>query len=382
MNAIPSLVRARLDDMTEWRRDFHAHPEMAFEEHRTAGVIVDVLQGLGLEVETGIGGTGVVGTLDAGSGSTVGFRADMDALPIQEETGAPWASTKPGVMHACGHDGHCAMLLGAATALADAEDLRGTVRFIFQPAEENEAGARAMIEDGLFTRLPVDAVYALHNEPEMELGAFAVRAGPMMASMDVFEITIDGDPGHAARREEEGDAVGCAGAIVSGITELNAGLRPADRGVVRATQVAGGDSWNVIPSSAVIRGTARAFSAEARDGVEAGLASIVEAAGASRGCRASLRYERRYPPTVNSRQETELAIQAARTVSGEGRVHTDRPPLTASEDFAFMLEARPGSYALLGTGGGAALHTPRYDFNDEALGWGATYWYALARAVG
>lgn len=384
MQPLPGRVAGHVDAMTAWRREMHRHPELAWQEHRTSAFIADRLRDLGLDVQTGIGGTGVVATLDGGSGPSVALRAEMDALPIQEETGAAWASTVPGVMHACGHDGHCAMVLGAARLLSEGAAPAGVVRFVFQPAEENEAGARAMIEDGLFDRFPVDAAFALHNEPGMEVGSFAVRPGPVMASLDLFEIVVSGRPGHAARRGVGGDAVSCAGAITAGLAEVHETiLLPDDLGVIRATEIRGGNSWNVLPESVTIRGTARTFGPDTRDDVEGRLRRLVEAAALRAECEASVTYDRRYPATINSSAESEWARGAAAAVAGLDRVVTDLPALTAAEDFAFMLERKPGCYALIGNGASAPVHTPTFDFCDDALGWGAAYWVALVeRALG
>lgn len=388
MAVIPEQVADLVDEMTAWRHELHGHPELAWEEHRTAAFIADRLREFGLEVETGIGGTGVVGTLHAGEGPSLALRAEMDALPIQEESDVPWASTVPGVMHACGHDGHCAMVLGAArllsgtAALSGNSGFSGTVRFVFQPAEENEAGARAMIEDGLFDRFPVDAAFALHNEPGMEVGSFAVRPGPVMASLDLFEIVVEGRPGHAARRGVGGDAVSCAARIAGEVATVHEELLvPSDRGVIRVTEIRGGHSWNVLPESVTLRGTARSFRPETRDEVEGRVHDLVERAAEEAGCTARVVYDRRYPATINSVDESSAASAAALAVAGAERVVTDLPALTAAEDFAFMLERRPGCYTLLGNGASAPVHTPAYDFADGALGWGTSYWVTLVENV-
>ena len=372
------------EPMSAWRRRIHAHPELAFQEHRTAAFIADRLREMDLEVHTGIGGTGVVGTLQAGSSSrAVGIRAEMDALPIQEATGLPYASGVPGVMHACGHDGHCAMVLGAARHLARHRDgLDGAVRFIFQPAEENEAGGRAMVDDGLFERFPVDSVYALHNEPGMPVGTFGVRSGPVTAALDLFEITAEGEQCHAARPHCGSDAVVCSAALVTALqTIATRDLDPLDASVLSVTRIAGGNSWNVLPGSVSMRGTTRSFRPEVQDTMETRMRAIVEGLAAAHGCRGRLDYRRVYPPVVNSVEQAAAARDSATRVAGPKRVRVDDPPVMAAEDFAFMLQERPGCYAFLGNGDSAPVHTPRFDFNDDALAWGAAYWIDLARSL-
>ena len=383
-NALVADVRALRDQMAAWRREIHAHPELAFEEHRTAAFIADQLREMGLDVHGGIGGTGVVASLRAGSSSrSIGIRAEMDALPIKEETQRPYASRNEGVMHACGHDGHCAMVLGAARFLTRRPDqIHGTVRFIFQPAEENEAGGRAMVEDGLFERFPVDGVYALHNEPGMPVGTFGVRPGPVTAALDLFEITVEGRPCHAARPQAGADAIVCSAAIVTALQTIRTrDLDPLDAAVLSVTRIEGGNSWNVLPKTVTLRGTARSFREEVQDTIEARTRGIVESLATAHGCAGRVDYRRVYPPVVNSGAQSAAAAEAARRVAGANRVRLDDPPITAAEDFAFMLQARPGCYAFLGNGDSAPVHTPEYDFNDDALVWGASYWVDLARSL-
>ena len=383
-NALVADVRALRDQMAAWRREIHAHPELAFEEHRTAAFIADQLREMGLDVHGGIGGTGVVASLRAGSSSrSIGIRAEMDALPIKEETQRPYASRNEGVMHACGHDGHCAMVLGAARFLTRRPDqIHGTVRFIFQPAEENEAGGRAMVEDGLFERFPVDGVYALHNEPGMPVGTFGVRPGPVTAALDLFEITVEGRPCHAARPQAGADAIVCSAAIVTALQTIRTrDLDPLDAAVLSVTRIEGGNSWNVLPKTVTLRGTARSFREEVQDTIEARTRGIVESLATAHGCAGRVAYRRVYPPVVNSGAQSAAAAEAARRVAGANRVRLDDPPITAAEDFAFMLQARPGCYAFLGNGDSAPVHTPEYDFNDDALVWGASYWVDLARSL-
>ena len=383
MTAVPEEIQALGDRMTEWRREIHAHPELAFAEHRTAAFVADRLREMGLDVVTGVGQTGVVATLQAGdAGGAIGLRAELDALPITERTGLPYASREPGVMHACGHDGHCAMLLGAAAHLSGVEELSGTVRFIFQPAEENEGGARVMIEDGLFERFPVHSVYAIHNEPGMPEGTFAVRPGPVTASLDLFEIKVTGREAHAARPHRGADAIVCSAAIVSALQTIRAReLDPLDVGVLSVTRIEGGNSWNVLPRSVRLRGTVRTLREQVRETLETRLRDIAEGLTATYGCSASIKYERRYPSTSNAEPQVAAAASAARRVFGADRVDPDRPPTTAAEDFAFMQRERPGCYAFLGTGGPAPVHTPEYDFNDDVLVWGAAFWVELARSL-
>ncbi|GMV42106.1 MAG: amidohydrolase [Myxococcales bacterium] len=382
---VNDAIAARAADLVAWRRDLHAHPETAFEEHRTAETVGRLLESWGYSVHRGLAGTGVVGTLTTGEGPSIGLRADMDALPIQEAGKVSHRSTYEGRMHACGHDGHVAMLLGAARHLAEARSFRGTVRVIFQPAEENEGGGRVMVEQGLFERFPVDAVYGLHNWPGLEVGRFAVRAGTMMAAFDVFEITVEGRGCHGAMPHLGTDAVVAAAQMVLALqTVVSRATDPLDAAVVSVTRIQGGDTWNVIPGQVVLAGSARSLRPEVREEVESGLRRVVAGVAAAHGVEARVRYERRYPPTVNTGPEASLAAAAARDVLGEGAVDEGLKASMGAEDFACMLEARPGAYAWLGAGvGGSPLHSPRYDFNDDILVAGASWWVRLVqRACG
>lgn len=381
-------IAARTEELVAWRRDLHAHPELAFQEHRTAELIAGLLASWGWEVDRGLGGTGVVGTLRTGEGGSIGLRADMDALPMQEAGTAPHRSTAPGRMHACGHDGHMAMLLGAARHLAAVRPFEGTVRVIFQPAEENEGGGRAMVEDGLFERHPVDAVYGLHNWPGLDVGRFAVGPAAMMASYDVFEVQLEGRGCHAAMPHAGTDVVVAASNLVLALqTLVSRATNPQDAAVLSVTQLQGGDTWNVIPERATLRGTTRSLSPQVQDMLETGIARVARGVAAAHGVEATIRTERRYPPTINTPQEAALAAAAAKDVLGEGAVDESPRPSMGAEDFAFMLQRRPGAYAWLGAGPpeacGANLHNPHYDFNDAILPLGASWWVRLVeRALG
>ncbi|HWI25645.1 MAG TPA: M20 aminoacylase family protein [Stellaceae bacterium] len=372
-------------DLAAWRHELHAHPETAFEEKRTADFVAERLRSFGIEVHRGLAGTGVVGTLrgaDPGK-RAIALRADMDALHIHEQNGIDYASQNPGKMHACGHDGHTTMLLGAARYLAETRNFTGTVHFVFQPAEENEGGGRVMVQDGLFEKFPVEAVYGMHNWPGMPVGKFALRAGPMMAAFDIFEITVKGKGAHAALPHLGIDPVVTAAQIATGLqTIASRSLHPLDSAVVSVTQIHGGDTWNVIPDEVVLRGTARAFKSEVQDAIEAGIRRIAEGVSASMGASVTVRYERRYPATVNSAAEAEIAAATAAEIAGEVNVDRDLTPTMGSEDFAFMLQAKPGAYLFIGNGrNAAALHNPHYDFNDEILPIGASYWARLVERV-
>jgi amidohydrolase len=374
-------------EMTQWRHQIHAYPETAFEEHKTAELVADLLESFGVSVDRGIARTGVIGTLKGsvpGEGA-IALRADMDALHIEEQNDVTYASQHRGRMHACGHDGHTAMLLGAAKHLAETRNFAGTIHFIFQPAEENEGGARLMIEEGLLDRYPVDAVYGMHNWPEVPAGQFAVRPGPMMAAFDIFEITISGRGAHAAMPHLAIDPIVVAAQLVNGLqTIASRNLNPAESAVVSITQIHGGDTWNVIPETVVLRGTTRSFSPAVRDQIELAIRRIAEAVCQAGGARMQLRYERRYPALINASAETEIAAATAASLVGESNVKCDLLPSMAAEDFACFLEQKPGAYIWIGNGtaeAGGILHNPHYDFNDEVLPLGASYWVRLAESV-
>ena len=382
MQRIPEI--AALDaEMRTWRHHLHAHPETAFEEAATSAFVADRLAAFGLEVHTGLAGTGVVGVLRNGaSDAAIGMRADLDALHIHEQSGVPHASRHDGKMHACGHDGHTTMLLGAARALAQRRNFAGTAYFIFQPAEENEGGGRVMVAEGLFDRFPMQAVYGMHNWPEQPLGTIALREGPLMGAYDVFEIVATGRGAHAAMPHLGRDPMPFAAHVINALQTIVArNIHPLEAGVVSVTQVHGGDTWNVIPQEVVLRGTARSFVPAVQDTIERRLSEIVNGLAATFDVTATVRYERRYPATVNTPAETRHALAAATALLGVDRVDTNPTPSMGSEDFAFMLQAKPGCYVWLGGSRGPGtpnLHNPHYDFNDDALAIGASYWVTLA----
>jgi len=383
--AILDGIRVIHGEMAEWRHDLHAHPETAFEEQRTAALVAQKLEAFGLQVHKGLGRTGVVATLSAGSGKrAIGLRADMDALHIHEQNDFGHRSRHEGKMHACGHDGHTSMLLGAAKYLAQTRNFDGTVHFIFQPAEENEGGGREMVEQGLFDKFPCDSVYGMHNWPGMAVGQFGLRAGPMMASFDIFEIELTGRGSHAALPHTGIDPVVAAAALVQALQSIaSRNVDPIESSVVSVTQIHAGDTWNVIPDAAVLRGNTRAFKPEIQDLIERRMSEICSGVASTYGAQVKLRYERRYPPTVNAPRETEVCASVLeRMVGAENVVRV--PPTMGSEDFAFMLQAKAGCYVFVGNGpgaGGCMLHNPHYDFNDEILPLGASYWANLVEHI-
>jgi len=383
--AIVEQIKLLHGEMADWRHDIHAHPETAFEERRTAALVAKKLESFGLSVHQGLGRTGVVGTLSAGSGKrAIGLRADMDALHIHEKNAFGHRSQHEGKMHACGHDGHTTMLLGAAKYLSETRNFDGTVHFIFQPAEENEGGGREMVEQGLFDKFPCDSVYGMHNWPGMPVGQFGLRPGPMMASFDIFEIELTGRGSHAALPHTGIDPVVAASALVQALQSIaSRNVDPIESSVVSVTQIHAGDTWNVIPDAAVLRGTTRAFRPEVQDLIERRVREICSGIAATYGTQVKVRYERRYPPTVNAARETEICASVLeRMVGGENVVRV--PPTMGSEDFAFMLQAKAGCYVFVGNGpgaGGCMLHNPNYDFNDEVLPLGASYWANLVEHI-
>ncbi len=375
------------DDMTAWRRDIHAHPEVAFEEQRTSDKVAKLLEKFGVQVHRGLATTGVVGSLQAGtSGKTIGLRADLDALPLLEKNDFEHCSVHDGKMHACGHDGHTTMLLGAARYLAETRNFDGTVHFIFQPAEEGGGGGRVMIEEGLFEKFPCDAVYGMHNWPGMEPGSITVRTGPMLASADMFKIRIQGKGAHAAMPHQGVDPIVVGAELVSALQSIvSRNTDPLMNSVVTVTQFHAGSADNIIPDDAVVSGTCRALSADVQDMIEARMNQVADGIAAAHGATATVDYRRNYPVLVNTAEETRKAAKAAAKVVGDDRVHDDIPPVMGSEDFAFLLQKKPGSYVWIGNGFRAGsdgdpcmLHNPHYDFNDEILTVGASYWVTLA----
>ncbi len=402
----PPLELPFLPEIVALRRDLHAHPEIAYQEQRTSDVVTRELISYGLEVHRGLAGTGVVGLLRAGNSGNpermIGLRADMDALPLTEENTFAHRSRHEGKMHACGHDGHTAMLLGAARHLARTKNFDGTLAFIFQPAEESEGGARTMIADGLFERFPVSAVYGLHNWPELPAGMLAAIPGPVMAGTCVFEIVLEGHGCHAAMPHQGKDCIVAGSSLVQQLqTVVSRTLSPTDAAVVSVTQFHAGDAWNILPQRAVLRGTLRSFSGAVQQRIEDAVNAIVQGTACSFGVRAEIRFEQRYPPTVNHAAETKLCQRVAGEVLGAAQVITEHAPSMGAEDFSYMLNEKPGCYVWLGSGkGGDAvsdsasdsasdaasgppclLHSPHYDFNDDVLALGIGYWVRLAETL-
>jgi amidohydrolase len=380
----PEIAEDIRQSMVAWRRDIHANPETAFEEHRTANVVAHALTLMGLPIHRGLATTGVVATLKHGEGPSIALRADLDALNMQElGSHKPHISTCQGKMHGCGHDGHTAMLLGAAAHLARHKPFRGTVHFVFQPGEENEGGGRVMVEEGLFERFPADAVYGMHNFPGLPRGRFAIRTGTMTAYLDTFEITVTGKGSHGAMPETGIDSIVVASQLVNALqTIVSRRTGATDSAVVSVTQIHGGDTWNVIPEEVVLRGTVRTLDAGIQDRVQAAMQQICEGTAATHGARVALNYMRGYPGVVNTPKETAAAVAAAASLVGEDKVDTGIPPAMGSEDFAFMLQKRPGAYIAIGAGEGPSdppVHNPYYDFNDNILPLGAAYWVALVK---
>jgi len=391
MRLIPDIAAAQ-GEIQALRRDIHAHPELRYEEQRTADLVAAKLTEWGIEVHRGLGKTGVVGVLRGGSGPrSVGLRADMDALPIQELNSFEHRSTHQGKMHACGHDGHTAMLLGAAQHLAKNLDFDGTVVFIFQPAEEGGAGAKAMIADGLFERFPVDAVFGIHNWPGMPAGRFGVTPGPIMASSNEFHIKVRGTGAHAALPHNGHDPIFTAIQIANGLQGvITRNKKPIDTAVLSITQIHAGDALNVTPDYATLAGTVRTFSVAVLDLIETRMRQIVTATAQAYECEADFEFRRNYPPTVNDAAQTAFAVEVMRAVVGDDNVDAHVEPTMGAEDFSFMLLAKPGCYAFIGNGTGThrdaghglgpcMLHNPSYDFNDEILTLGSSYWVTLVQ---
>jgi hippurate hydrolase len=381
-------VKPYMDELVAIRRDIHANPELGFEEARTSEIVAQKLKEFGVdEIHTGIAKTGVVGVIrgTGGSNRAIGLRADMDALPIFEKTNLPYGSRTEGKMHACGHDGHTTMLLGAARYLADHRNFDGTVYLIFQPAEEGRGGGKVMIEDGLFERFNCETVYGLHNMPGLPLGSISMRPGPCMAAADEFKILIKGKGGHGAMPNVSRDPVVIGSHIVTALQSIaSRRVDPIKEAVVSVTQFHAGDAFNVIPEDAELSGTCRTFLPDVRDLVETELKRIATNVALAFDAEAEVTYMRNYPPTINTADETEIAAAAARQVASD--VSTTGEPKMGAEDFSYMLEERPGCYIWLGNGmpgekGGANVHTPQYDFNDDAIPYGVGYWASLVETV-
>ncbi len=372
-------------DIQAWRRDIHQHPELLYDVHRTAAFVAERLKEFGCdEVATGLGQTGVVGVIKGrkpgGNGGlkVIGLRADMDALPIEEDTDLPYASKTPGLMHACGHDGHTAMLLGAARYLAETRNFAGEAVVIFQPAEEGGAGAAAMIKDGLMDRFGIEQVYGMHNVPGVPVGSFAIRSGPVMAATDAIDIRIEGHGGHASRPHKCIDSVLVGAQLVTALQSIvSRTIDPLDSAVISMCEFHAGTARNVIPQTAELSGTVRTLTEEVRDLVEKRVREVVAGVAQMTGAKIDLVYERGYPVTVNHASQTDIATQVAKEIAGDANVH-EMPPLMGAEDFSYMLEARPGAFIFCGNGDSAGLHHPAYNFNDEAIVYGTSYWIKLA----
>jgi amidohydrolase len=374
------------EDLTEWRRELHRHPELMYDVHHTAAFVADRLKSFGLdEVVTGIGRTGVVGVIRgraSKSGRVIGLRSDMDALPVTEATGKPYASTEPGKMHACGHDGHMTMLLGAARYLAETRNFDGTAIVIFQPAEEGGAGGKAMVEDGLMDRWSIQEVYGMHNMPGLPPGAIATRPGPLCAATDEFNIKVVGRGGHAAKPHETVDPIIVGTALVQALqTIVSRSVDPLDSVIVSVTQFHAGFVHNIIAGKAEIGGTVRTLTPANRDRVEQRIREIAAGLGKSFGAAIEVDYDRNYPVTRNHPAETAVAAAVAAGVVGAANVDAHAPAVMIGEDFAYMLEARPGAMVLIGNGDSASLHNPAYDFNDDILPVGSSYWARLAETA-
>jgi hippurate hydrolase len=373
-------------ELVRLRQDLHAHPEIGFAEERTSSLVAVRLEAMGLAVDRGLAKTGVVGTLTRGEGPAIGLRADMDALELQERTGLAYCSRNAGRMHACGHDGHTTMLLGAARYLAERGGFRGTVHFIFQPAEENLAGGKLMVDEGLFERFPMRAVFGLHNWPGLPAGSMGARAGPVMAAADFFELRLTGVGGHAAYPQMARDPIVAAAQIIlAWQTLVSRDTDPLASAVVSVTRINAGHTLNVIPQTAELAGTVRSFREDVRQGLEDGLRRIAEGVAAAHGVEVEIDYQRRYRATVNTERETAAALAAMERTVGTDRVLRDLPPTMGAEDFGWMLAGCPGAYVMLGNGTegvhACSLHNPGYDFNDAVIPVGVRYWVNLVRAL-
>ncbi len=372
-------------DVIEWRRHLHRNPELLYDVHQTAGFVAEKLATFGCDlIETGIGKTGVVAIIKGslGEGPVVGLRADLDALPILENSGKPWTSNFPGKSHSCGHDGHTAMLLGAARHLAETRRFRGAVAVIFQPAEEGGAGALAMVEDGLMEKFKIEQVYGMHNEPKLPIGHFAIRKGGILASADTFEILVQGRGSHAGQPHLSIDPVVAAAHVIVGLqTVVSRETDPLQAVVITVASIHGGDTHNVIPNAVRLTGTVRTLRSDLRDFGERRLKEVAQCIATAHGATASITYDRGYPVTFNHDRETDFAVAAATSIVGPAAVCAGADPRMAAEDFSYMLEARPGAFIIIGNGDTAGLHNPAYDFNDEAIPYGISYWVSLTETV-
>lgn len=384
MNIIADIA----DQQERWaslRQDIHAHPELAFEEFRTADIVAAELEKMGLEVHRGLAGTGVVATLKGGDGPSIGLRADMDALPMQEHTGVAYRSKYENKAHACGHDGHTTILLAAADYLSRQDKIKGTIHFIFQPAEEVAGGARVMVEDGLFEQFPMDAVFGMHNWPGMDVGGFRVRPGTMLASLDCFDIEVTGVGAHGAMPHQGIDPILVSAAIINAAQSIvSRNVDPQQTAVISITRIKAGDAYNIIPETAAMAGGIRCFDPAVRDQLKQRLQQVVESTAKAHGASAKLTFASEYPPVINSEVETRFATKIASSLVGDDKVLTDVDPILGSEDFSYMLQAKPGCYIMIGNGDGSGtgcmVHNPGYDFNDDAIALGASYWVTLAQA--
>lgn len=374
-------------EIAGWRRDIHAQPELLYDVPRTAAFVADRLREFGCdEIVTGLGRTGVVGVIKGrrpagGEVKVIGLRADMDALPIQEETGLPYASKTAGKMHACGHDGHTAMLLGAARYLAETRNFAGEAVVIFQPAEEGGAGAAAMIKDGLMDRFRIDQVYGMHNNPGLPLGSFSIRPGPIMAATDSVDFRIEGHGGHAARPHLCIDPVLAGSQLVVALQSIvSRNVDPLESAVISVCEFHAGSTSNVIPQTAELRGTVRTLRADIRDLMEKRIREVAAGVALTTGARIHIKFRRGYPVTVNHPEQTDTAIRIAKEIAGDNNVH-GTPPMMGAEDFAYMLEARPGAFIFIGNGDSAGLHHPAYNFNDDAIVYGTSYWIRLVETT-
>ena len=391
MPLIEEIVNNK-EELKKWRQQLHAIPEIAFDEEKTAQFVEQKLASFGVKLHPRMAGTGVIGSLSAGHGRNsnadnsfsdsraIALRADLDALPIVEKTGVSYCSTHAGMMHACGHDGHTAMLLGAAQYLSQQQNFNGTVYFVFQPAEENEGGGRVLVEEGFFKKFPVDAIYGMHNWPGLDVGKFAIRSGPVMAAYDVFDICINGKGGHAAAPHNTIDPIVIAGQLITAIQSISSRqCNPLDAVVVSITRVHAGDSYNVIPETAHLSGTVRTFHQHIQNQIITQLEQMVHSICEAYGATAEIDYQKRYPSTINSEIETEKAVLAAMEVVGSDNIIHDNPPSMGSEDFSFLLNEAKGCYVSIGNGDSPSLHNPYYNFNDDILTIGASYWVKMVQ---